>query len=73
MIYLCDEPPRLCPACGKLYTWTGTGQRSDFLAGASQRCACGAQFQYLDSRHMADAAAMQPGGDLPGYLDQQGL
>ncbi|MGP8431942.1 hypothetical protein ACT2FY_00325 [Paraburkholderia fungorum] len=62
MIYLASEYPRFCPACGKEQS-----DSSDFFAGASAQCNCGAMYQYVESKTLVEASQLNKSGDLHRY------
>jgi len=66
MIFLTDEMPSFCPSCGKEHK-TDSYASSDFHAGASSQCKCGAMWQYVTTNKLIDTAQTTPNGDLHRY------
>lgn len=68
MIYIVNQLPKHCPNCGTELNITGYN-RSDFFAGASFRCNCGAQYQYAPTDHILEAADKT--GDMKNYCEEE--
>jgi hypothetical protein len=68
MIFLTDQWPTYCPKCG-----TSRGElrdaytRSDFFAGCSHSCECGAKWQYVETSKLIEATKAT--GDMWRYVD----
>lgn len=66
MIFLTDEMPNFCPGCGKEHK-TDSYAASDFNAGASSQCKCGAMWQYVPTAQLVEASRLHSNGDLHRY------
>lgn len=74
MNYLIDNLPNFCPDCGKAHSneWAAANA-SDFSAGASLSCTCGAMFQFMPVVQLIKASRLNPSGDLYRYAEPHTL
>lgn len=64
MIFLTDSWPTFCPKCGES-TKPSPSTLSDFHAGASHSCNCGAQWQHVPTLNLVMTS--KAFGDLSMY------
>jgi len=70
MIFLINEWPAHCPKCGEERgTPRDVHARSDFFAGCSHSCKCGAKWQFVETATLVETTKAT-GGDLHQYVDR---
>ena len=66
MIYLINQWPTHCPNCGNAKALPqDIHARSDFFAGCSHSCKCGAKWQYVETAKLIEATRAT--GDMWQY------